>query len=72
MMAVVPIAHAHGGELTHGSVDDSIRHAITKMAHPFYGAEPYRQRVMQLGEDPTSVWNVGGFGVDCVECKPVK
>ena len=64
-MAGIPIAHAHGGELTHGSVDDSIRHAITKMAHlHFTAAEPYRQRVIQLGEDPASVWNVGGFGVD--------
>ena len=65
MIAGIPIAHAHGGELTYGSVDDSIRHAITKMANlHFTAAEPYRQRVIQLGEDPTSVWNVGGFGVD--------
>lgn len=65
MMAGIPIAHAHGGELTEGSLDDSIRHSITKMSQlHFTAAEPYRQRVIQLGEDPTSVWNVGGFGVD--------
>ena len=65
MMAGIPIAHAHGGELTEGSLDDSIRHSITKMSQVhFTAAEPYRQRVIQLGEDPTSVWNVGGFGVD--------
>ena len=65
MMAGIPIAHAHGGELTKGSLDDSIRHSITKMSQVhFTAAEPYRQRVIQLGEDPTSVWNVGGFGVD--------
>ena len=54
-MAGIPIAHAHGGELTEGSLDDSIPHSITKMSQVhFTAAEPYRQRVIQLGEDPTS------------------
>jgi len=64
-LAGIPIAHLHGGEITEGSVDDTIRHAITKMSSlHFTAAEDYRQRVIQLGEAPDTVWNVGGFGVD--------
>ena len=64
-LAGIPIAHLHGGEITVGSVDDAIRHAITKMSSlHFTAAEDYRQRVIQLGEAPDTVWNVGGFGVD--------
>lgn len=64
-IATIPIAHLHGGELTEGAYDDAIRHAITKMAHlHFTAAEPYRQRVIQMGEEPERVWNVGGFGLD--------
>ena len=64
-LAGIPIAHLHGGEITEGSLDDTIRHAITKMASlHFTAAEDYRQRVIQLGEPPDTVWNVGGFGVD--------
>jgi len=64
-LAGIPIAHLHGGEITEGSVDDTIRHAITKMSSlHFTAAEAYRQRVIQLGEAPDTVWNVGGFGVD--------
>jgi GDP/UDP-N,N'-diacetylbacillosamine 2-epimerase (hydrolysing) len=64
-IAGIPIAHLHGGEITEGSVDDTIRHAITKMSSlHFTAAEAYRQRVVQLGEPPDTVWNVGGFGVD--------
>jgi GDP/UDP-N,N'-diacetylbacillosamine 2-epimerase (hydrolysing) len=64
-LAGIPIAHLHGGEITEGSVDDTIRHAITKMSSlHFTAAEAYRQRVIQLGEPPDTVWNVGGFGVD--------
>jgi GDP/UDP-N,N'-diacetylbacillosamine 2-epimerase (hydrolysing) len=66
-IANVPIAHLHGGELTVGAYDDQIRHAITKMSHlHFTAAEPYRQRVIQMGELPERVWNVGGFGLDGV------
>ena len=65
MLAGIPIAHLHGGEITQGSVDDTMRHAITKMSSlHFTAAEDYRQRVIQLGEAPDTVWNVGGFGVD--------
>lgn len=61
----IPIAHIHGGEKTFGSIDDAFRHAITKMAHlHFTVAEEYRTRVIQLGETPDRVFNVGALGVD--------
>ena len=67
LIAGIPMAHLHGGELTEGAYDDSIRHALTKMAHlHFTAAEPYRARVIQMGEDPARVWCVGGFGLDGV------
>ena len=65
LIAGIPIAHLHGGEVTEGAYDDAIRHALTKMAHlHFTAAEPYRARVIQMGEDPARVWCVGGFGLD--------
>lgn len=61
----IPIAHIHGGELTEGAYDDAIRHAITKMsALHFTSTETYRQRVIQLGEQPERVFNVGAIGLD--------
>lgn len=63
----IPVAHVHGGEVTAGAVDDAIRHAITKMAHlHFVAAEPYRRRVIQLGEDPSRVFCVGAPGLDAL------
>ncbi|WDI43865.1 UDP-N-acetylglucosamine 2-epimerase [Bremerella sp. P1] len=60
-----PVAHIHGGEVTTGSLDDGVRHAITKLSTVhFVAAEPYRQRVIQLGESPSRVMCVGGLGVD--------
>jgi len=65
MVARIPIAHLHGGEATEGLIDESIRHSISKMAHlHFVAADEYRQRVIQLGEEPERVFNVGGLGVD--------
>lgn len=65
MLARVPLAHIHGGETSEGAYDECIRHAITKMAHwHFVAAEPYRQRVVQLGEAPQRVFNVGAPGLD--------
>lgn len=65
MIARIPIAHLHGGEATEGSIDESIRHSITKMSHlHFVAAEEYRNRVIQLGEQPERVFNVGGLGID--------
>lgn len=61
----IPVAHLHGGELSEGAYDDAIRHAITKMASlHFTAAEPYRQRVIQMGEVPETVFNVGAIGLD--------
>ena len=61
----IPVAHIHGGELTYGAYDDSFRHAITKMSHlHFTATEEYRRRVIQLGENPKTVFNVGALGLD--------
>lgn len=61
----IPIAHIHGGELSEGAVDDVIRHALTKMSHlHFTATETYRKRVIQLGEQPDRVFNVGAPGLD--------
>src|SRR5215813_11312656 len=67
----IPIAHIHGGEITAGAFDDAIRHAITKMAclH-FVAAEPYRRRVIQMGENPDFVFNVGAPGLDLATTAP--
>lgn len=63
----IPIAHLHGGEITEGAFDDSIRHAITKFSHiHFTSTEAYRKRVIQLGEQPDRVFNVGALGVENV------
>lgn len=63
----IPIAHLHGGEITEGAFDDAIRHAITKMSHlHFTSTEAYRNRVIQLGEQPERVFNVGALGVENV------
>ena len=64
----IPIAHIHGGEITEGAFDDAIRHAITKMSHlHFTSTEEYRRRVIQLGEQPDRVFNVGSLGVENIK-----
>jgi UDP-N-acetylglucosamine 2-epimerase (non-hydrolysing) len=61
----IPIAHIHGGECTFGAYDDAIRHSITKMANwHFTSTEGHRKRVIQLGETPERVFNVGAIGID--------
>lgn len=68
MIARIPIAHIHGGEITEGAFDDAIRHSITKMSHlHFVASEEYRSRVIQLGEHPDRVNCVGGLGVDVIK-----
>lgn len=68
MVAGIPIAHIHGGELTEGAMDEAIRHSITKMSHlHFTTTEEYRRRVIQLGETPDTVYNVGALGVENVK-----
>lgn len=65
MVCKIPIAHCHGGEATEGLIDESIRHSITKMSHlHFTSTEEYRNRVIQLGENPNRVFNVGALGIE--------
>lgn len=72
MIAGIPVAHIHGGELTEALIDDSIRHSITKMAHiHFTSTEVYRQRVIQLGEQPHHVFNFGAPGLDNINKLPL-
>lgn len=67
LFAGIPVAHIHGGETTEGAYDEAIRHSITKMAQlHFVAAEPYRRRVIQLGEAPERVFLVGALGVDAI------
>jgi len=67
-IARIPIAHLHGGETTEGAYDEAIRHSITKMSHlHFVATEAYRKRVIQLGEDPQRVFNVGGMGIENIK-----
>jgi GDP/UDP-N,N'-diacetylbacillosamine 2-epimerase (hydrolysing) len=64
----IPIAHIHGGETTEGSFDESFRHSITKMSHlHFTSTEDSYKRVLQLGEDPDRVFNVGAIGVEKIK-----
>lgn len=68
LLLKMPIAHLHGGEITEGAFDEGIRHAITKMSHlHFVATEEYRRRVLQLGESNSSVFLVGGLGVDAIK-----
>lgn len=65
LIAKIPLAHIHGGEVTAGAIDDSIRHAVTKLSHlHFVAADSYRKRVIQLGENPDRVFNFGAPGLD--------
>lgn len=71
-VAGIAIAHLHGGESTEGACDEAFRHSITKMSHlHFVAAEPYRRRVIQLGEAPERVFLVGGLGVDAIARVPL-
>ena len=65
MILGIPIAHLHGGESSEGAIDEAIRHSITKMSHlHFTAAHEYSNKVIQLGEQPSRVWNVGAMGLD--------
>jgi GDP/UDP-N,N'-diacetylbacillosamine 2-epimerase (hydrolysing) len=68
LVARIPVAQIHGGETTEGVFDEALRHSITKMSHlHFVAAEVYRQRVIQLGEQPDRVFLVGGLGIDNIK-----
>jgi UDP-N-acetylglucosamine 2-epimerase (non-hydrolysing)/GDP/UDP-N,N'-diacetylbacillosamine 2-epimerase (hydrolysing) len=68
MLLRLPVAHLHGGEITEGAMDDAMRHAITKLAHlHFVATDEFARRVIQLGEDPKRVFNVGAIGLDGID-----
>lgn len=68
MMARIPIAHLHGGETTEGATDEALRHSITKMSYlHFTSNDTYRNRVIQLGEEPSRVFNVGPIGAESIK-----
>lgn len=72
MNARIPIVHISGGETTQGAIDESIRHCITKMSYLHFAAcETYRQRIIQLGEEPDRVFNFGDVGIEAVRLVPV-
>ena len=63
----IPIAHIHGGELTYGAFDDSIRHSISKLSHLHFPIhQKYKERLMHLGEDPKTIFNFGGLGAHSI------
>jgi UDP-N-acetylglucosamine 2-epimerase (non-hydrolysing)/GDP/UDP-N,N'-diacetylbacillosamine 2-epimerase (hydrolysing) len=65
LLMKIPVAHIHGGETSEGAMDESIRHAVTKLSHlHFVAAEAYKNRVLQLGENPQHVFNYGAPGLD--------
>ena len=66
----IPICHFHGGERTEGNIDEFMRHSITKMSSlHFVSNEVYKKRVIQLGEQPKQVFNVGSLGVEAIKSK---
>ena len=72
LVARIPVAHIHGGETTEGAIDESIRHAVTKMSQlHFVAAEPYRSRLIRMGEDPATVFNVGAPGLENLRRLPL-
>lgn len=67
MVARIPIVHCHGGESSEGAIDEPIRHSLTKMSHlHFVSTEIYRKRVIQMGEQPGRVFNVGALGIESI------
>ena len=64
----IPIAHIHGGETTQGAFDEAFRHSITKMSHIHFAAtNEYANRIIQLGEEPSRVFNVGGTSIENIK-----
>lgn len=68
LLSGIRIIHLYGGELTFGAIDDSIRHAISKMSHlHFVSTDEYQNRLIQMGESPDMIHNVGALGVDAIK-----
>ena len=74
MILRIPIAHIHGGELTIGAYDDSIRHSITKLSHLHFPVhDVYKKRLIQLGENSKTIFNFGALGAHAIsKIKPLK
>tara|TARA_B100001564_G_scaffold357234_1_gene373044 strand:- start:723 stop:1871 length:1149 start_codon:yes stop_codon:yes gene_type:complete len=63
----IPIVHLHGGEVTEGAFDDSIRHSITKLSNiHFVCHKTYKKRLINMGEDPKNIYDVGGIGAELI------
>ena len=63
----IPIAHIHGGEVTQGAYDDSVRHSLTKLSHLHFPIhDKYKKRLIQLGEHPKTIFNYGGLGAHSI------
>ena len=61
----VPVAHIHGGEITEGSLDDGFRHCISKISNlHFVSHKAHKKRLIKMGENPKSIYNVGALGVE--------
>lgn len=72
LIFTIPMVHIHGGEVTEGAYDDAIRHSITKMSNlHFASTEEYKNRIIQLGENPIFVHNVGAIGLDSIKNLPL-
>jgi len=68
MIACIPIAHIHGGEITEGIIDEAVRHSVTKMGHlHFASTDAYQKRIQQLGEQPERIFNFGAPGLDSIK-----
>lgn len=66
----IPIAHIHGGEITSGAIDDALRHSITKMSNiHFVCHKDYKKRIIQLGENPKTVFNFGSLALETIKNK---
>ena len=64
----IPIIHIHGGEITEGAFDDSLRHSITKLSnYHFVSHNAHKKRIIQLGEHPSRVYNFGALGVENIK-----
>ena len=64
----IPIAHISGGESSEGNIDEAVRHSITKFSHyHFVANKSYRNKVIQMGESPKTVFEVGGLGIDNIK-----
>lgn len=71
-VACIPIAHLYGGETTEGAIDEFFRHSITKMSYlHFTSTEQYRQRIINMGESPHRVFNVGATSVENILNMPL-